>query len=196
MKIKHIIILFLSSFFFVGCFNEPVPTPKPKTYFRIDVPMPKYKTFDTLSMPFSFEYPDYGEIERTLTKNPNNNWFNINFKDYGCKLYVTFLPLSKSIRLDTLVNDSYNFTTEHNKFSSGVVEREFSNTDLKVYGCVFEIKGSQVASPYQFYLTDSSRYFLRGALYFDFKPNNDSLSPIIKRVAADIDNMISTFNWK
>lgn len=95
-----------------------------------------------------------------------------------------------------MVNDSYNFTKEHDKFSSGVIEREYENNLEKVYGYVFDIKGSQVASPYQFYVTDSSKYFLRGALYFDFKPNNDSLSPIINRLKTDIENMISTLKWK
>jgi gliding motility-associated lipoprotein GldD len=147
-------------------------------------------------LPFTFQYPDYGTIEKTQEKDANTNWFNINFKQYGCKLYMTYVSLNKNFRLDTLVNDSYNFTKEHDKFSSGVIEREYENNLEKVYGYVFDIKGSQVASPYQFYVTDSSKYFLRGALYFDFKPNNDSLSPIINRLKTDIENMISTLKWK
>ena len=135
-------------------------------------------------------------IFNPLDKTSNINWFKICVKDYGCKLYRTFINLNKDIRSDTLISESYNFTKEHDKFSSGVIEKEFANNKDKVYGYLFDIKGSQVASPYQFYVTDSSKYFLRGALYFDYKANNDSLSPIINRIKTDIDYMISTLKWK
>jgi gliding motility-associated lipoprotein GldD len=196
MKIKYISIILFCIVAFVGCSDNQNSTPKPKTYFRIDVPKPNYLTFDTLSLPFTFQYPNYGVVEEKEDKNSNINWFNIYFKDYGCKLYMTFINLNKNVRLDTLINDSYNFTKEHDKFSSGVIEKEFANNKDKVYGYLFDIKGSQVASPYQFYVTDSSKYFLRGALYFDYKANNDSLSPIINRIKTDIDYMISTLKWK
>ncbi len=200
MKTKYFIIVFIALIGLISCSNDKNTTPKPKTYFRIDVPKPDYLTFDTLNLPFTFQYPDYGIIEKVQSNNsnsnPNNKWFNISFENYGSTLYLTFVNLSKSMTLDTLVNDSYNFTKEHDKFSSGVIERQYYNKEEKVFGYVFDIKGSQVASPYQFYVTDSSKYFLRGALYFNFKANNDSLAPIINRLKTDIDYMISTLKWK
>jgi len=196
MRFRNIILLLFIGFCFSSCFNDEVSTPKPKTYFRLDIPTPTYQKFDTLGLPFSFQYPNYGIVERTEGKFKNKNWFNINFPNYGCKLYVSLINLTPKVTLDTLINDSYNFTKQHDKLSSGILERAYSNKENKVYGYVFEIKGMEVVSPYQFYITDSSRYFVRGALYFDFKPNNDSLAPIIKRLKIDLDSMISTFKWK
>ena len=195
---KKIVILISLFFgvFLVSCGKSDNSTPKPKTYFRLDVPVPTYQIFDTLDLPFTFKYPNYGIIEKTEDKFNNKNWFNISYPNYGCKLYVSLINISPKTTLVNLVNDSYNFTKEHDKFSSGVIERAYSNKEAKVYGYVFEIKGSKVASPYQFYVTDSVRHFLRGALYFDSKPNNDSLAPIIQRVTEDLDYMISTFEWK
>jgi gliding motility-associated lipoprotein GldD len=65
-----------------------------------------------------------------------------------------------------------------------------------VYGLVYQISGSDAASTYQFYLTDSTKNFVRGALYFDLVPNNDSLSPVIEFLKKDIEHMIMTFKWK
>jgi gliding motility-associated lipoprotein GldD len=58
------------------------------------------------------------------------------------------------------------------------------------------VEGSGAASPLQFFVTDSSKHFLRGALYFTVKPNNDSLQPVIKFIKEDINRFIDTFEWR
>ncbi|MFA6806459.1 MAG: hypothetical protein WCR29_03480 [Bacteroidales bacterium] len=196
MQKRFFLLAILVGVLFISCSDDKNSAPKPKAYFRLDIPKPTYQKFDTLGFPFVFQYPNYGVVERTEQRFDNKNWFNINYPDYGCKLYISFVNLSPKTTLGNLVNDSYNMTKEHDKFSSGVIERAYSNEESKVYGYVFDIKGTKVVSPYQFYITDSSRYFLRGALYFEINPNNDSLSPIIERVTQDLDYMISTFEWK
>jgi gliding motility-associated lipoprotein GldD len=65
-----------------------------------------------------------------------------------------------------------------------------------MYGIVYEINGMSAASPYQFYLTDSTRHWLRGSLYFDAIPNNDSLAPVIDFVKTDIQHLFETIRWK
>lgn len=196
MQKRFFLLAILSAGLFIACSGDKNSAPKPKTYFRIDVPLPIYQKFDTLGLPFMFDYPNYGVVEKAEERFDNKNWFNINYPDYGCKLYLSFVGLSSKNTLSNLVNDSYNLTKEHDKFSSGVIERAYSNQEAKVYGYVFEIKGTKVVSPYQFYITDSSRYFVRGALYIESSPNTDSLSPIIQRLTQDLDYMISTFEWK
>ncbi|MDR0971378.1 MAG: hypothetical protein LBM25_03225 [Bacteroidales bacterium] len=195
-KINYFILLsILIGIFLVSCSND-TPIPKPKTYFRMSVPEPEYEKFDTLNMPFTFMYPNYGVIERDNRKFKHDNWFNINFPQYGCKLYFSLMQINSKLTLDTLINDSYNFTTEHRNFSNGIREKEFTNEKERIFANVFEIIGEKVASPYQFFITDSTKYFLRGALYMEFKANNDSLAPVLDRVKEDINNIISTFAWK
>lgn len=197
MKEKiYILLAVLLAVLFTGCLGDKNIGPKPKTYFRLDIPEPTYSKFDTLDLPFVFQYPDYGNIERSEGRFENKNWFNVNFPNYGSKLYLSFMRITPEITLANLVSDSYNMTKEQDKFATGVIERAYSDSDAKVYAYVFEIKGRRVVSPYQFYITDSSTYFLRGVLSLDIKPNNDSLAPIITRVVEDLDYLISTFEWK
>ncbi|MCR5455573.1 MAG: hypothetical protein K6F33_11355, partial [Bacteroidales bacterium] len=64
-----------------------------------------------------------------------------------------------------------------------------------VYGLLYGIKGN-VASPLQFYITDSTRHFLRGSLYFNCSPNKDSLAPSVEFVRQDIERLFETLIWK
>lgn len=178
-----------------SCFESNPPVPKPKTYFRMDIEEPIYKEFRESNYPYRFEYPDYGHIEKVKGDKDSRYWLNINFQDFGTKLYLSYKRIDSKTRLEYLVNDSYTFLKEHQKLSSGILEREYESKDKRVYGTAFEIKGNEIASPYQFYLTDSSTHFVRGAIYFDFKTNNDSISNIIERLIIDLENLISSFEW-
>jgi hypothetical protein len=53
-----------------------------------------------------------------------------------------------------------------------------------------------VATAHQFFLTDSTKHFLRGALYFDATPNEDSLRPVNAFLQAEMKHLIQTFRWK
>ncbi|MBR4738466.1 MAG: gliding motility protein GldD, partial [Bacteroidales bacterium] len=79
---------------------------------------------------------------------------------------------------------------------SGVEEQGYEDAKNKVYGTVYYLKGTKVASTCQFWLTDSSRHFLRGALYLNITPNNDSLAPVIDYMQADIEHLVETLRWR
>ena len=85
---------------------------------------------------------------------------------------------------------------KHIPKANAIKQREYSDPAEKMYGLVYEINGSDAASSYQFYLTDSTKNFVRGALYFDLVPNNDSLAPVIDFLKKDVERMITTFRWK
>ena len=86
--------------------------------------------------------------------------------------------------------------TKHLQKASGIRDSLIINDEHKVYGMLIEMDGSTVATPLQFYLTDSTHNFVRGALYFNFLPNNDSMQPVINYIRQDIDQIIRTFEWK
>ena len=58
-----------------------------------------------------------------------------------------------------------------------------------------EVKGN-VASPAQFYVTDSVNHFLTGSLYFLAKPNYDSILPAADYLQKDIKRIMETVTWK
>lgn len=168
-------------------------TPKPRAYFRIDLPKKEYRLFDT-AYPYSFEYPVYGKINPRRDKAAQSYWLNIDFPAFKGTLYISYMEIHGN--LNNLLNDSRELVNKHIPKANAIEEINIENSKDRVYGTLFDIRGNDAASPYQFYLTDSSRHFLRGALYFKVKPNNDSLSPVIDFLRDDIDHLIESFKWK
>ncbi|MBR1627494.1 MAG: hypothetical protein IJ681_10185 [Bacteroidales bacterium] len=191
---KTLLIIVLMSVLY-SCDNAP-QMPKPSTYLRLDLLKPKYITFDNNEYPFTFMSPDYAVYQKMDSKDKDIKFFNLNFDKYNFVANVTFLPLTSDTSLRTSVKDCYTFLKRHEKLSGGIVEREYADSKKRVYGTVFEIKGKDVVSPYQLYITDSVKYFVRIALNSNFIPNNDSCEVVINQLKKDIDNIITTFEWR
>jgi gliding motility-associated lipoprotein GldD len=60
---------------------------------------------------------------------------------------------------------------------------------------IAELDG-EVPSQFQFTMTDSSQHFLRGALYFNVKVQNDSLKPAIDFMKKEVLHVINTLQWR
>jgi gliding motility-associated lipoprotein GldD len=168
-------------------------TPRPRGYFRIDFPEKKYRSFDT-TFPFTFEYPAYAVILKDSSKLAEPFWINLDYRQFHAQLHISYKVIRKN--LETYLEDAHLLVNKHIPKASAISERAYVNRDADVYGLVYEIKGSDAASACQFYLTDSTKNFVRGALYFDLVPNNDSLAPVIDFLKKDIEHMINTFRWK
>jgi gliding motility-associated lipoprotein GldD len=179
----------------LGC-NSPV-VPKPKGYEKMHFPEKKYQVFNASGYPFSFEYPVYGQIKNNLNyfgdNKQTNNWINIQFPENGATIYVSYRPILAN-QLDTFIRDAYTFANNHNSKASSIEDSVFV-TDHGVYGVLFHI-GGNVATSYQFLLTDSTHHFFRGALYFDATPNEDSLAPANEFFLKDLKHLVNTFRWK
>jgi gliding motility-associated lipoprotein GldD len=97
--------------------------------------------------------------------------------------------------LDEYLKDSDMFAKKHTIKANGLNENLVINDSAKVYGIIYDIKGN-TATNLQFFLTDSTKNFLRGSLYFDIAPNTDSVEPVTKFLREDVMHMIKTFRWK
>jgi gliding motility-associated lipoprotein GldD len=191
MNIKSIFFLAVVMILAVSCGENYLP--RPRGYFRIDFPEKEYRKFDT-SFPYTFEYPVYSKIVRDSSSLSEPYWINIVYNSFHAQLHISYKVVSGNLK--NYLEDSRTLVNKHIPKANSISQREFADPVNKVYGLVYNIKGSDAASAYQFYLTDSTSNFLRGALYFDLVPNNDSLSPVIDFLKADIEQMISTFRWK
>lgn len=171
-------------------------TPKPKSYFRIGLPKKEYLVLDG-DYPYKFEVPVYSRISKYAGKYSGSDtseyWINVEFPQFHSRLYITYKPVVNN--LGTLVEDAHAFAYKHSVRADAIGQREFQNPANKVYGILFDIKGN-TASSYQFFMTDSTRNFLRGALYFDTEPNKDSLAPVNAFLLKDIERLIETLAWK
>ena len=84
---------------------------------------------------------------------------------------------------------------KHISKASGMEEKAIENKSKRVYGIYYDVKGNS-ASSVQFYLTDSSTNFIRGALYFYAVPNPDSIAPVLSFIEEDVKHLIESFSWK
>jgi gliding motility-associated lipoprotein GldD len=176
-----------------------VSVPKPKGHFRIDLPEKQYVLFNDKpgkigNMPFSFEYPAYGNLTFQLENRNEPGWFNIEFPAYKAKIYLTY----KDIRNDfgDLMEQTYKMNVKnHISKADAINEKSFNNQENRVYGVLYDLKGN-TASAVQFYVTDSIKHYLRGSLYFSAEPDADSLAPVIEFFRGDIIHLIETLRWK
>jgi gliding motility-associated lipoprotein GldD len=194
MKLKNLILVFSSLIFFTSCVEDEdeIYIPKPKGYFRIDFPQKEYRVYDSIC-PYSFEIPTYAFIDNDKHLNADPCWLNINFPKYSAKIHLSYKIITNN--LDTILNQSRDFVVKHQIKSTGIDEVVIIRDSAKVYGLVYNISGNS-ASNIQFYVTDSTHHFMRGALYFNSVPNIDSLKIVVDYLRTDILQMIKTFKWK
>ncbi len=168
-------------------------TPLPRGYFRIDLPEHIYQLSDT-SYPYYFEYPVYTVLEKNPTNSAQQYWININYPQYKATLFLSYKPVENN--LITYLEDAYTLVSKHIPKAEEIKDSMIVDKSRNIYGLVYEIEGSGAASPHQFFVTDSASHFVRGALYFNIIPNNDSLEPVINFITEDIEHLINTLKWK
>ena len=195
---KQTIIYIVIFLFIAGCKEKY--TPKPHAYFRIDFPEKKYRKLNRANFPYNFEIPDYSKIEQD-TRNPNHPfWINIIVPKNKAVLHISYYNIGNNKHqnkkeLAELMEESRRLAYKHSIKADAINEQIFINRTKKVYGTIYKITGN-AASPFQFYLTDSTTNFLRGAFYINEVPNIDSLQPVIDFLEPDIIRLIETTNWK
>jgi gliding motility-associated lipoprotein GldD len=172
-------------------------TPKETGYPALAVPKKQYLAGAVTGLPYAFDIPSYAVVDKNVTNmnlDPQKtSWMNLQFPTLNATLYISYNAVQKN-QLYVLVRDAYNFANNHSNKASFIEDSAFENP-IGLKGVFFHL-GGDVASPYQFFITDSSRHFLRGALYFDTTPNADSLAPVIDFLYQDLKQLVKTFHWK
>ncbi|MFW6222052.1 MAG: gliding motility lipoprotein GldD [Bacteroidota bacterium] len=188
-RYHHLMLLL----FFLGLFAcKESFTPKPLGYHRVEFPEKSYQAYEG-DCPFRFQYPDYAELRPDKGKKAEPCWMNMEFPGYQGTVHISYKKINNN--LDEYIEDSRNFAYKHSVKADAINEKRIYKPGDDVYGLVYNIEGD-AASSLQFFLTDSSRHFIRGALYFRTEPNKDSLRPVIQFFSKDIHYMIETFSWK
>ena len=196
MMKNRITILFAAlaiAFVAASCDDNDSYLPKPRGYFRIDLPEKSYSRVDTIER-YSFECPDYALLTYDRYSPDEKNWVNVEMPQFKGSIHLTHKPVNGN--LGEYLEDVHTMVTKHLQKANGMRDSLIVNEKHQVYGLFIEMDGKGVATPMQFYLTDSTRNFVRGALYFNFQPDNDSMQPVINFIREDIDHMINTFEWK
>ncbi len=200
--------MLLKRFFVSVCFlffillltqcDEPSYTPKPRGFPRIVLPEKGYQSFKENYCAFTFEYPKYAVIEQDKLffddKAPSDCWFNIKIASLNAVVHCSYYKIEGQNTFEKLRGDAFQLVGKHNVKADFIEETAIRN-NKNVSGFLFNITGP-AACPFQFYLTDSTKNFMRGALYFDAAARPDSLAPAIEFLKVDIVQMVSSFEWK
>ncbi|HEY8388779.1 MAG TPA: hypothetical protein VIK74_09255 [Parasegetibacter sp.] len=173
-------------------------TPKPTGYFKIDFPEREYRSFDEPGYPYTFEYPVYAEIVKDSTffedvpENPF--WINVDFPQFNGRFYISYKDVKKN-SFDKLVADAFNMAYKQHTLKASAIDDSLMHTGQGLSGIFFKLSGN-AATGRQFFITDSINHFLRGALYFDATPNEDSLRIVNDFLETDMAHLINTLKWK
>ncbi len=167
-------------------------TPKPRGYFRISFPEKTYQRFDS-TFPYSFDYPKYATVRPHPAAKPSDYWVNVDFPNQNAYIYLTYKHVENDI--ETFLEDTYTLAYKHTIRADAINESVYVNDSTNVYGLLYQIKGD-AASSLQFFVTDSVEHFLRGALYFNVRPNKDSLAPVVKFIDSDVVRIMESIEWK
>jgi len=171
-------------------------TPKRRGFFRIDLPEKEYQVFDT-TYPYLFEHPVYSRVVPDESIYAEPYWVDLVFPRFDATIHITYKDVAgEANQLHRFAEDARSFTNRQIPKATAINEERVVLPGNSVYGMVYYIEGTEVASTIQFFVTDSVDHFLRGALYFNVTPNNDSLAPVISFLKEDIDHMIKTLRWQ
>lgn len=194
MKNNSLLLVFLG-LFLAACHNDYIP--KPKAYLRLDYPAPKYQITNT-DLPFSFEKNTISKpLEIQKLKAPTESYgINLNYPSLKGTVFLTYKAIDNSEKnLKDYLHDAQKFTLEHTKMADEIPAYPYENPLHHVYGMLSVVKGN-VASPAQFYITDSTEHFLTGSLYFESRPNYDSILPAAAYIQKDMRHLMETLKWK
>lgn len=178
---------------FAACSNNAY-SPKPRGYFKIDFPAKVYQSYQK-DCPFSFDYPRYAVLQQDSSSGTQPCWYNLSFPQFNGRLHLTYYDISSKKEYENLVEDARTFAFKHTVKANAIDQKLINYPEKKVYGVYYAIEGN-TASSVQFFLTDSTRHYFRAALYFNERPQYDSIQPVISFIKTDIDRMIRTFKWK
>ena len=177
-----------------SCSSAPDFTPKPKGYNRIDLPAHRYQLLAG-GRPYEFEYSKEAVIKRDSSSIAQPYWINVYYPKLHANVQITYMDVQRDRRLyNKMMEDARKLTGKHEIKATAIDER-ILKTPNGMRASVFELSG-EVPSQFQFYTTDSTHHFLRGALYFQTATANDSLAPVIEYVKVDIVRMINTLKYK
>lgn len=161
-------------------------TPKPNAFLKLAYPTPTYQK-TSAELPYVFEHSHLSNFSHK-----QNAWANITYPSLNAEINITYQPVKNN--LTTLIKDAEKLTYKHTLKADNIEVYPFENTETKVYARLFTLTGD-VASPIQFQITDSIKNFIYGSLYFNTKPNYDSILPAINYVHKDIKHMIESLEW-
>ena len=188
-------LLLVSSCLLSACSSSsPDFAPKPKGYPRLDLPPQEYQLMKE-SHPYSFEYSKSAVLLPDTFSQAEPHWIFVAYPSLKASVQLTYKPVQNNPqRLSGFINDAYKLAGRHQVRATGIREQVIRTKSGRT-AVFFELAGD-VPSYVQFFTTDTTTHYLRGALYFTVADKQDSLQPAIDYLKKDIMHMLGTLKWK
>lgn len=185
---RYFVYFILVTLLFTSC--EENVQPKPKAYLALEYPTAKYTNLKT-NCPYTFEINNLTKIRTSKSGNPC--WLDVLYPEMNGTIFITYRPVKDNLR--SLLIDAQKLPLEHTSKADEIEGDTYTNKKHKTYGTFYQVKGN-AASQAQFYLTDSTNHFLTGSIYFNVRPNFDSIVPAANYLEQDIKHLMESVRWK
>jgi gliding motility-associated lipoprotein GldD len=192
LKVLSVIVLGI----WLGACNSSIQeySPKPRGFNRIDLPQHTYQTLPN-EYPYSFEYSKEAIIQIDTFKNAEPHWIIVYYPKFDTRIQFTYKKVNHDLsRLQNMMGDAAKLAFNHDKKAYSITDKILLTKSGKK-AVIFELEG-EVPSPYQFFVTDSTKHYLRGAVYLMTATENDSLKPIIDYMKVDSKHILETLKWQ
>jgi gliding motility-associated lipoprotein GldD len=191
MKKIFFSLLILTSIL-ASCGSDELTIPKPPTFLNVALPEHKYLHYAP-DCPYSFDIPTIFKIKNVNYGAENTCHRDIELGPLNGTLHFSYIEMDKP--LAEYVNFSISKVDDHKIKATAIEDENIIRPKDKIYGTFFELQGD-VASPFQFYITDSTSRFVSGVVYFNARPNYDSIKPTLDYLKVDLKRFLNSFKWK
>lgn len=172
--------------------TEPSFTPKPPTYLRLEIPASTYVKYKD-SCAYTFEISSLYKVTNAPDQAEGTCHKRIDLGPLNGVAYVRYWDMNEP--LASYVNNANDEINMHKLKADNILSETILRPKDRVFGTFFELQGD-VATPFQFYLTDSTSRFLYCEVLFNSAPNYDSLRPTLDYLKRDLDKFMNTIQWK
>lgn len=156
----------------------------------MEYPEPEYSQLQ-IGCPYVFERNELANLK--AARGNNECWINLDYPLLNATLFLTYQTVNDN--LDSLLMDAQRLPLQHTIKADYIEGDVYVNPSNETYGMFYEVEGD-AASQAQFYITDSVKHFITGSLYFNQKPNFDSIMPAAAYLKNDMRHLMETMEWQ
>lgn len=188
---KQIYLAVMALLLLYSCSNNNF-TPKPKGYPRIIFPKRNAIKVEVAKCNYSIEIADYCKFKPDPYPKPDECWYNVYYLPFNATLHLSYKPVKNREHLFKMLEDANTMVFKHVMKADEIRENYIIRPGK--YGILYELDGS-TATHTQFYVTDSTRHFLRGSVYFNVRTETDSVAPVVEFLKNDVLKIIGSLTW-
>lgn len=162
--------------------------PKPKAMLRLEYSKPVYEAFQPNDCPYAFDRNIHAKVidEKYCS-------VNLKYPELDGTIYLSYRNVDGDLK--ELLSDVQKMTYEHVVKADNILEQPYDNAKARKFGMFYEVTGN-AASQSQFYLTDSVSHFITGSIYFNTRPNYDSILPAAVYLKDDVRRIMESLEWR